>query len=196
MPPSIAVHLTLAARWHVSFEMAKVFEEVIGIDYSEEFIAAAQRLQREGSFAYHRKDSGAVRTPLLAEVDPAINRQRLRFEQGDACALPLHLHGFEAVLMANLLCRLPDPVACLERLQGVNALVKPGGIVVMTTPFSWLEEYTPRDKWLDSIDGVQAVLTEFELLHSEELPFMIREHRRKFEYIITQASVWRRKAIL
>ena len=177
-----------------SFEMAKIFEEVIGVDYSEEFIAAAQQLQREGSFVYHRKDSGAESTPLIADVDPAIERRRLRFEQGDACALPLHLHGFDAVLLANLLCRLPDPVACLERLQGVNALVKPGGIVVMTTPFSWLEEYTPRAKWLDGIGAVQSVLTEFELLHSEELPFMIREHRRKFEYIITQASVWRRKA--
>ena len=178
-----------------SFEMAKQFHEVVGIDYSEEFIAAAQSLQREGSFAYHRRDSGAESTPLIARVDPAIDRHRLRFEQGDACALPLHLHGFDAVLMANLLCRLPDPIACLERLQGVNALVKPGGVVVMTTPFSWLEEYTPRAKWLDGIGGVSAILTEYELLHTEELPFLIREHRRKFEYIITQASVWKRKIV-
>jgi hypothetical protein len=29
------------------------------------------------------------------------------------------------------------------------------------------------------------------LIHQEEVPFMIREHRRKFEYIVTCATVWR-----
>ena len=78
-------------------------------------------------------------------------------------------------------------------MQNENALVKPGGILVMTTPFSWLEEYTPKEKWIKDVNGIAEVLTDFELLHQEEVPFLFREHRRKFEYIITQASVWRRK---
>jgi hypothetical protein len=32
----------------------------------------------------------------------------------------------------------------------------------------------------------------FERLHEEDLPFMIREHRRKYEYIVAQVSVWRK----
>jgi hypothetical protein len=32
----------------------------------------------------------------------------------------------------------------------------------------------------------------FELIHHEDIPFMIREHRRKYEYIISQGSVWRK----
>jgi len=63
----------------------------------------------------------------------------------------------------------------------------------MTTPLSWLEDYTPKSRWINGLEGIKARLTEFELLHVEELPFLIREHARKFEYIITQASVWRRK---
>jgi SAM-dependent methyltransferase len=117
----------------------------------------------------------------------------VRFEQGDACALPLYLSGFDAVLMANVLCRLPDPRACLERMQGTHALVKPGGVLVMTTPLSWLEEYTAPARWMDGLDAIAAVLSDFELVESCELPFVIREHRRKFEYIITQASVWKRR---
>ena len=176
-----------------TFEMARHFKEVIGIDYSREFIQAASALQHTREHAYWRKDSGAEGVTLTATVDPAIDCARVRFEQGDACDLPLHHKGFDAVLMANVLCRLPEPVACLERMQGANALVAHGGILVMTTPFSWLEEYTPKSRWLDGIKGVKNILTEFELLHQEELPFMIREHRRRFEYIITHASVWRRK---
>lgn len=176
-----------------SFELARDFKTVVGIDYSREFIESANRLKATGHMNYARKDSGAIAKPMLACVAPEIDLSRLHFEQGDACALPLHLRGFDAVLMANVLCRLPDPVACLERMQGANALVKPGGVLVMTTPFSWLEQYTKRERWLDGIPAVARVLTEFELVAQEELPFLIREHQRKFEYIITLASVWRRK---
>lgn len=176
-----------------TFEMARHFKEVIGIDYSREFIDSAGTLQANGERAYWRKDSGGKGVTLTARVDPDIDRSRVRFEWGDACALPLRLKDFDALLMANVLCRLPDPVACLERMQGANALVRRGGTLVMTTPFSWLEEYTPREHWLDGIEGVKRILTGFELIHQEELPFLIREHGRRFEYIITLASVWKRK---
>jgi putative 4-mercaptohistidine N1-methyltranferase len=176
-----------------AFELARDFERVVGIDFSHEFIAAAARLTQSGKLAYYRKDSGDSGATLVARIDPAIDRSRIRFEQGDACALAPEHEGYDAVLLANTLCRLPDPLACLNRLQGPKGLVKPGGTLVMTTPLSWLPEYTSPSRWLNGLDAVQAQLTEFELVHQRELPFMIREHRRKYEYIITQASVWRRK---
>lgn len=178
-----------------SFALALDFARVVGIDYSHEFIESANALKHTGQLAYSRKDSGSASKPLIAHVPAEIDRSRLHFEEGDACALPLHLKEFDAVLMANVLCRLPDPVACLERMQGVNALVKRGGVLVMTTPFSWLEQYTKRERWLDGVPAVANVLTEFELIDEQELPFIIREHQRKFEYIITFASVWRRKTV-
>jgi putative 4-mercaptohistidine N1-methyltranferase len=176
-----------------SFALARHFKAVVGIDYSHEFINSAAALQKHGVLDYVRKDSGAISKPLQARVDQDVDRSRLYFEQGDACALPLHIKGFDAVLLANVLCRLPDPIACLERMQGANALVNPGGVLVMTTPFSWLEQYTPRERWLNGIPAVAEVLTEFELIAQQELPFLIREHQRKFEYIITLASIWRRR---
>ena len=176
-----------------SFELARDFREVVGVDFSAAFIQAARQLQREGMLPYRRRESGDDHTPLVARVDADIDRTRLRFEQGDACALPLHLKDFDAVLMGNLLCRLPDPEALLSRLSGPNALVKQGGVVVMATPFSWFEQYTRKERWIKDLDALAALLPDFELLHEEEVPFMIREHRRKFEYIVTQASVWKRR---
>lgn len=177
-----------------SFEMARHFLQVVGVDYSHEFIERANQLQRARQSASWRKDTGSTGTPLVASVDAQIDASRLRFEPGDACALAPELQGFDAVLLANVLCRLPDPAACLQRMQGANALVRPGGILVMTTPLSWLEAYTPKARWLHDLASIQGILTEFDLLHEEELPFTIREHQRKFEYIITQASVWRRRS--
>lgn len=176
-----------------SFELTKNFAKVTAIDYSREFIDAANKLKTAKKLSYRRKDSGSSGKILTATVDENINTENITFELGDACDLPHSLGSFDAVLLANTLCRLPEPKKFLHRVQGKDAIVKKGGILVMTTPFSWLEEYTAKENWLSGIEDIKNILSEFELLHTEELPFMIREHRRKFEYIITLASVWKRK---
>jgi putative 4-mercaptohistidine N1-methyltranferase len=173
-----------------TFELARDFKEVVGIDYSHEFIDAARALQRDGELAYEYLLSGNDTQATKAIVDAAIERARVSFVQGDACALPSELQDFDTVLLANVLCRLPEPLKCLQRLP---SLLKKGGVLVMTTPLSWLEDYTPPAHWLKGLNDVAKALPDFELLHTQELPFMIREHRRKYEYIITQASVWRLK---
>ena len=176
-----------------AFELARHFKEVIGIDYSRQFIDAARQLQQFGILKYSRKDQGMQSTSLVASVDPSIDRLRVQFEVGDASELPLILGNFDAIVLANVVCRLSNPAGCLERMQGINGLVKPGGILVITTPFSWLSQYTPPANWLNTINDIAAILSDFELIHQENLPFVIREHRRKFEYIITLATVWKRR---
>lgn len=65
--------------------------------------------------------------------------------QGDACALPADLGTFDGILAANLLCRVPDPQACLA---GMAAALNPGGVLVLTSPFTWMEDYTAKAKWI------------------------------------------------
>lgn len=67
------------------------------------------------------------------------------YHQGDACSLPEGLGTFDAVLAANLLCRVPDPQACL---QGMADALNPGGVLVLTSPFTWMEDYTAKSKWV------------------------------------------------
>jgi SAM-dependent methyltransferase len=73
--------------------------------------------------------------------------------QGDACALPANLGKFNAVLAANLLCRVPDPAACLAEM---DAALNPGGLLVLTSPFTWLEEYTAKSRWLGATYDAQG----------------------------------------
>lgn len=40
---------------------------------------------------------------------------------------------------------MPSPLACL---QEIDAALNPGGVIVLTSPFTWLEEYTDRAKWI------------------------------------------------
>jgi 5-histidylcysteine sulfoxide synthase/putative 4-mercaptohistidine N1-methyltranferase len=188
-----------------TFELARDFHSVIGVDLSAAFIDAAKGLQQSGSRRYFRKDEGDLGAMLTATIDPAIDRSRLTFRQADACSLPAEYAEFDAVLMANLICRLPSAKGLLGRLSGPRGLVKPGGLLVMTTPFTWLEQFTPREVWLGGVirdgqpvwsaDTLKALLApDFELLDSHDMPCVIREHARKYQYIVPLATVWRRRS--
>ena len=57
--------------------------------------------------------------------------------QGDACGLPAEMAGqYDAVLAANLLDRVPEPQRVLAQAREALA---PGGVLVLTTPFSWCD---------------------------------------------------------
>ncbi len=180
-----------------TFELAGHCREVIGLDYSQAFIDAAKKLRTDGSLAYHYAVEGDRTAEAVACVPPGIDAQRVRFAVGDAMALPPDLGTFDVVLAANLLCRLPDPRVFLAR---VPDLVKPGGQLLLTTPFTWLEEFTPRDRWIGGTDGREScdeltALLEphFERKLSKDLPFLIREHARKYQWSAAWGTRWVRK---
>jgi 5-histidylcysteine sulfoxide synthase/putative 4-mercaptohistidine N1-methyltranferase len=203
----IATHRALdvgCAVGGATFELARDFDHVAGVDLSASFIGAATTLKETGHLAFRRHDEGELGEETEATVDDAIDRARASFRQADACALPADLASFDAVLVANLLCRIPSPRALLERMAGPRGIVRPGGLLVITSPYTWMDRYTPRDVWLgglvrdgrrvSSLEGLTAVLTPaFELVESREMPLVIREHGRKFQYIVAHATVWRRR---
>lgn len=100
---------------------------------------------------------------LLRRRAPAPTLPRAR-RQGDACNLPRVEEAFgpfDAILASNLLCRLPKPQ---EFLSSLPRLLKPRGIVVMVSPYSWLVEYTARSEWMggcirdgDTVNSAETV---------------------------------------
>jgi putative 4-mercaptohistidine N1-methyltranferase len=124
-----------------SFELARSFDNVIGIDFSHAFIDKCNEIKHQGSCKYILPGEGELGKDKVAKVSHDIDRDRCVFMQGDACNLSPNLGQFGCVLGANLVCRLPDPMVFLNRLR---SLVVPGGIVVLTSPYSWLKEYTPK----------------------------------------------------
>jgi putative 4-mercaptohistidine N1-methyltranferase len=179
-----------------SFELARFFREVIGIDFSKRFIRVARAIQAAGELAFEMIEEGGRTTPTVARRPDGIEPGRVAFEVGDATDLRADLGGFDAVLAANLLCRLRDPGRFLKRLAD---LVLPGGCAIVVTPCTWLESFTPKERWLCSggratLDGVsEALAPDFGLDRVLDLPFVIREHARKFQWSVSQASVWIRR---
>ena len=185
-----------------SFELARQFAHVVGIDFSQKFVAAAQTIGGDRRLIYRHAEEGRLKETALAELPEDIDRTRVEFETGDACNLREDLGTFDAALLINLIDRLPDPRACLRRLP---SLVVPGGQLVVASPYTWLEEYTSPDRWLGGFehngqpvrgfDTLCAILdADFEFQRRVELPFLIREHVRKFQWSVSLAGIWRRRS--
>jgi len=183
-----------------TFELARHCEAVLGIDYSHSFIAAAERIRTEGEVKYERVEEGEISTPLVAHRPAEVASERVRFEQGDAVQLREGLGRFDIVLMANLIDRLQKPAQCLAQL---GDLVEQDGTLVITSPYTWMEAYTSKTEWLGgfqsngqpqlTLDGLRANLApHFKLERTLDLPFLIREHARKYQWSVAQASIWRR----
>ena len=175
-----------------TFELTRFCSRVKGVDLSSSFIEAANRLVEQGRQEYGFLEEGDLFRKATAIVS-ADQRAKAEFEVADACDLPPGLGSFEVVHAANLLCRLPKPDLFLNNLSN---LVKPGGQLLLATPFTWLEEFTPKGKWLGSGDSEEALTRAlspfFELEKRKELPFVIREHGRKFQFSVSLGLRWRR----
>lgn len=183
-----------------SFTLSERCEEVIGMDFSHGFIKAAQTIAKSGQLGYDRADEGAMTTPLLAQLPRGARPERVQFLQGDAMDVPESLGDFDLALLANLICRLPEPQRCLDRLP---SLVRSGGQLIITSPYTWLDDFTPREHWLGgyvnedqpvvTIDALEEALKpHFVLVRKQNLPMLIRETARKFQWTMAEGSLWKR----
>lgn len=203
--PNLAQYLPSGARGldvgcavgAATFELAKHCRETIGIDFSQRFIDAAETLRLAGSMPYRVIETGTRAVDALARRPTDVRAEAVSFEVGDAQALRADLGTFDCVMACNLLCRLPEPRRFLRRLP---ELVKPGGVLLITTPNTWLEEFTAKEYWLGATpetgEPLEALTAElagaFERVRRLDLPFLIREHRRKYQWSVAEATVWRR----
>ncbi|WP_281184841.1 5-histidylcysteine sulfoxide synthase [Trichlorobacter lovleyi] len=186
-----------------SFELARGgFQQVTGLDFSTRFFRLAARMQEEGGLRYAFPEEGEIvsfHEVTLAEFGLEQTRQRVQFYQADACNLPEKFRGYDLVLAANLIDRLYSP---RRFLSTIHQRINPGGLLVVTSPYSWSEEFARKEEWLGGyreagepvwgIDGLKTVLSpRFRLVGEPlDLPFVIRETRRKFQHSIAELTVW------
>lgn len=222
-----------------SFHLSKHFGEVVGLDFSQQFIDAANNMKSGNGMKYEVYTEGTQTVELTASLPEGAHPERCLFAQGDACDLKpglleiaklkssTNIEPFDVILGSNLLCRLPSPRKFLSSLYNLEpslpaGLLKPHGYLVLVSPYSWLEEYTAREEWLmdpsrvdvspstscnNSFNGLSAHIAAhcntrsggadnggahygLRLVRREDVPFMIREHARKFQFGISDCTIW------
>ena len=192
------------ATGRTTFELARRFEEVTGMDFSARFIGLGAQLADQGVLRYTLVDEGELvswREVWLKDLDLAEVRDRVTFVQGDACNLKAQFTGYDLIVAANLIDRLYSPTRFLAQC---HQRINPGGLLLIASPYTWLTEHTPREEWLGgfkrdgenvtTLDGLKAVLgAHFRLIEGPlEVPFVIRETRRKFQHSLSEVTVWER----
>lgn len=183
-----------------SFELAKVFEDVTGIDFSARFVKNGLQMRDEGVVRYKIKSEGIgyeAKEAFAEEfgIDDEC-RRRVQFWQGDACNLKAHFTGYDLIVAANLIDRLYDPA---KFLSSIHERLNEGGILVLASPYSWDERFTQKEKWLcgneGSLEAISEILSEHfaPTIEPFDVEFVIRESERKYQHTVSQVSVWKRK---
>ena len=187
-----------------SFELARYFEHVDAVDFSARFIQQGVKLQSSNRLRYTLPVEGDIveyREVLLDKIGYDDVKDRIQFLQGDACNLKPELTDYNVVFAGNLIDRLYEPKLFLD---SITQRILPGGLLVLTSPYTWLEEYTDKENWLGGIkvngenfstlDALKLHLGElFEFEDARDVPFVIRETARKYQHTNAQMSIWRKK---
>jgi len=184
-----------------SFELARGFDEVIGVDFSARFIRETQVLKENGVLRYVMPTEGELENFYevnLADFNLENERKKVAFWQSDACNLKPIFKDFDLIFAGNLIDRLYDPKKFLDSLA---SRLNVGGLFIMTSPYTWQEESTPKEKWIGghkrdgenvtTLEGLKEILgSNFKLIDRRDVPFVIQETARKHQYTIAEMTIW------
>lgn len=188
-----------------SFELARQFREVEGVDFSANFIRLGVEMAEQGSIRYALAEEGELvsyHTHTLQELGLETCAERVSFQQGDACNLKPQFNGYDLVLAANLIDRLYRPRRFLD---SIHERINEGGLLIIASPYTWLEEHTPKEEWIGgfkrngenhtTLDGLKDHLSSHFRLVAEpqKVPFVIRETQHKFQHTLSEVTIWERK---
>lgn len=205
--PSLSVLEVGCSVGRASFELAKHFDRVTGLDFSARFINVANQLQQNGSIRYTLPVEGEIvdfKARCLADLDLERFATKCDFLQQDASNMKPHFRGYDMVVAANLIDRLYEPS---KFLKDVAPRLNDGGLLLITSPYSWSEQYTVKAHWLGgykdpvsgenvtTLEGLHQVLdADFERIRPPfDLPFVIRETARKYQHTLAQVTIWKKK---
>ncbi|GLI35509.1 putative 4-mercaptohistidine N1-methyltransferase [Desulforhabdus amnigena] len=187
-----------------TFELAREFDFVTGLDFSARFVRIAVQLQEKGIIRYELPEEGEIvsyHEARLSDFNLDQTRERVEFFQADAANLEPHFTGYDLIFAGNLLDRLHAP---RKFLTSIHERLHEGGLLIITSPYTWLEEFTSRENWIGgfrkagepytTLDGMRELLKEHFRLIAEprDIEFVIRETKRKFQHTLSQLTVWER----
>ncbi len=188
-----------------SFELARHFAAVTGLDFTTRIIRLAVEMKENGLIRYLREDEGEIQSYLeksLAESGLRDLAGKVEFWQADASNLAGKFAGYDFILAQNTLEEAINPLRFLAEIP--NRL-NPRGILAIADSYSYdpavtLPQYRiggyrkdgePYSSW----EGLRDTLSpDFELLGEPvELTQTIRRSQRRHELRLVQLSVWRKK---
>ncbi|MFG0305381.1 MAG: methyltransferase domain-containing protein [Phycisphaerales bacterium JB040] len=129
----------------VCFELAqRGHERVAGLDANPALLRCAAGVRDRGIAEYVLKRGGVLYEPKRVACEP-VHRERVSLWCADALDPPFAEGTFGCVLALNVLDCVASPMRLLERAGG---LLRPGGRLVLTSPYDWSTSATPLEAWV------------------------------------------------
>ena len=117
---------------------------VLGVDSNLALLRLARRVATKGEVRYARRRIGTVYDERRFTADLP-GRQRVDFWACDVTALPFAAGHADAVVALNLLDCVADPQLLLS---GMVQMLRPGGSLLLATPFDWSTRATQVEGWI------------------------------------------------
>lgn len=173
-------------RTSVQLAKDKRITRIIATDYSKQFIE------------WCNKSKNLREHVLNKHILSQDKLNKIKFIQMDACDLPLHNNKYDLIFGGNLIDRLPDPELFLI---SVSEILNDNGILVLTSPYTWLEQYTKKSKWIcttekDTNMMLKKILgNEFEKIELEEkqIYFLFSESDYIKQSSYAEITCWKKK---
>ena len=193
------------ATGRATYELAKTFDEVEGIDFSVRFVQVGTKLKEDGNVSFQSPDEAELfvsKKVSIEELGYANLKDKVAFWQGDACNLKPNFNSYDMILATNLIDRLYQPRLFLDT---IDERLNDDGILILTSPYTWQESSTKKEFWLGgykdengndvkTLDTLQEILKDkFELIHTQDLDFVIKETKRKYQHTVSEVSVWKKR---
>ncbi|MBH24370.1 MAG: hypothetical protein CMH57_07965 [Myxococcales bacterium] len=185
---------------------------VVACDIDPALLSCLDTLRREGSLEALLRGS----VDLWRSPEPIVLGAPLREAAEDVelvCAdildPPFPPGSFDLIVALNLLDNVTDPLALLNQL---NLQLRPGGLLLLSSPFAWHERITPRDKRLafavpharmEDRMLLEKLLTgaiplgygppmTFRSLATDRLTWHLRVHDTHYQTYLPPLALWRK----
>ena len=187
-----------------SFELAKHFEQVDGIDFTARNIQHALALKEGEPVRFATEQEGEIvdfHEVSIAMLGFTELAERIHFCQGDGHNLKPQFSGYDLILCHRLVEYLYSPKTFINQIK---SRLNPGGVLAIGSAYQWDSELTKSENWLGGYkvsgenvtgrDGLAILLeNDFELIAEEEVSSAIAKNARKVELELCQLTLWRLK---
>jgi len=188
-----------------TWELARGFNNVTGVDLSARTIRVATQLQEQGRFNYIFPEEGEVydyRQVTQEDFNLKSLIKKVKFLQSDFANLKNVFSGYDLIVLNDILDRIYQP---RELLLGLHRRMNEGGVLVIATAYDWDENYTKPENWLggyrSSAEPVRGIETVEELLKEHfiksdqtvSLPSLFRINKRKSILKEVEITVWKKR---
>ncbi len=188
-----------------TWEMAKGFDQVTGLDFTARNIRVPIQLQENGSFNYVFPEEGELYSYNQININKLGFDQlvgKVTFLQSDASNMKTIFVGYDLVLINDILDQMYDP---RHFLKGVHKRINHGGRLIIATGYDWSETCTKKGNWVGGHrDAGEQIWGEDDLAlllfetftkigDTITLPLVRRINKRKYNYHTIEVSVWQKK---